>query len=162
VQLLLADLVIVRGTSPFDRVIEDVEHSPYSHVVGYVGGGLVIQAEGCKPTGYASLSFFAGQPVFRCALLAEGQRRQIVDWVTDRIGSHYAYGLLLWEWARYALHVVLPWWIEQRKYICSTLWADAYRAAGMNLCPGIRFPSPADLAQSLLLAQVGTVPKNIA
>ena len=159
-QLLPADLVIVRGTSPIDRMIEDVEHSPYSHVAGYVGGGLVIQAEGCKPTGYAPLAFFAGQPVFRCALLTDGQRRQIVDWVTDRIGSHYDYRLLLWEWLRYVLHVMLPWCVERRKYICSTLWADAYRTAGIDPCPGIRFPSPADLAESLLLVQVGTVTKN--
>jgi len=152
------DLILVRGNDLLDRAIERVEHSPYSHVAGYVGDGLIIQAEGFRRTDYGALSFYGGQGVFTCPGLTDEQRRRIVAYVEAQVGTHYDYLCLAWELARYALHLALPRWVERERFLCSTLWADAYLSAGVDLCPGVWFPSPADLAQSPLLEQVGTVP----
>ncbi|GMA55480.1 hypothetical protein GCM10025857_68370 [Alicyclobacillus contaminans] len=49
---------------------------------------------------------------------------------------------------------MLPW-RERHTVICSTLAADAYRVAGVELCPKVRYPAPADVAESQLLRKVG-------
>lgn len=41
-QLKPADLILVRGTGLISHAIEDVEHSPYSHVAIYVKDGSSV------------------------------------------------------------------------------------------------------------------------
>lgn len=40
----IADLIFVRGTGPISRAIEEIEHSPYSHVAGVVKENELIEA----------------------------------------------------------------------------------------------------------------------
>lgn len=82
----------------------------------------------------------------------------MVNLVTKEVGGHYAFLLLFWEWVRYSFRVCIPWYDPGPNRICSTLWVvNAYRAVGIDLCPGIKFPSPADVAQSRLLRKIGTL-----
>ena len=94
--------------------------------------------------------------IFTCDTLTEKERMDIAKYVRSQIGTTYDFLLLFLEAIRYTFHVMLPY-KEYNNYICSTLWADAYKSTGVDLCPGIKYPSPEDLSQSKLLRKVGTV-----
>jgi hypothetical protein len=151
----LADLILVRGDGIVSRVIEGIIHSPYSHVAGIVKPNELIEAQGLRKVGYQALDFYAGQyDVYTCDTLTDEQRAQIVDYVTRAVDYHYDYILVAVEFVRYVFHIMLPYREPFSARICSTLWADAYRSVGVDLCPGIRYPSPADIAQSKLLRKI--------
>lgn len=152
----LGDLIFVRGDAPIPKIIEEITDSPYYHVAGLVKENELIEANGFRKTGYAGLDYYWGHAdVYTCDSLTDEQRQKIVEYVTAFVGSRYDYPLIVWEAARYLLRWVWPY-KEGKSRICSTLWADAYREVGVELCPGIRYPSPADLAQSKLLRKVGS------
>lgn len=158
VELKLGDLILERGTGPISEAIEQISHSPYSHVAGYVKDNELIEANGFRRIGYQVLDFYIGRvDVFRCSGLTDGLRSQIVDYAKNEIGGHYDYFLLGWEYLRYVFHLILPYKEPTATRICSTLWSDAYRSVGIDLCPGIKFPSPGDLAESRLLQKIGSI-----
>jgi uncharacterized protein YycO len=154
-ELKPGDLVLVKGTDFIAKAIEDVTHSPYSHVAGIVAPGQLVEAQGFRKVGYQDLGAYVGQAdVYTCDKLTDQQRTIITSYVKDKIGNRYDYILIGIELIRYTLHIVLPY-SEHNTRICSTLWADAYTAAGTTLCPGIRYPSPGDIAYSRALRLVG-------
>lgn len=153
---LRGDLLFVRGKSLLDQPIIAVTHSQYTHVAGYIKPDQLVEAQGFRKTGYQSPDFYAGQSdIYRYRQLTTEQWIALSRFIQQEIGSRYDYLLLGWELIRVGLGVALPYFRNRRK-ICSTLWADAYRAAGIDLCPGIRYPTPGELANSALLEQVGS------
>jgi len=158
VQFLPADLIIVHGHSFVDLLIEDISKSKYSHVAGIVNDAQIIEAEGFKKISYAPLSKYLNQncDLFTCNILTSQQRNDIVKYVTNQLDCRYDYLLLLWEMVRFEFHCQFPY-VEHKKFICSTLWADAYRSVGVDLTPTLRYPSPGELAQSKLLRKVCTL-----
>ena len=154
--LKLGDIILVRGTGLISEAIEHAEHSPYSHTAGYVGGEMLIEANGFKKTGYQAIGAYSGcADVFRCVIPVD--RKRIVDHAKWAVGGRYDFPLLLVELIRYAFGIMLPYREPKRSRICSVLWAGIYRDIGIDLCPGIRYPSPGDLAQSKLLRKVGSL-----
>lgn len=152
-----ADLVLVRGATTIPVAIERITHSPYSHVAGITKPNTLVEAQAFHRTGEQRLLTYKGcADIYRCPMLTDVQRRHIVAYVEREIGTRYDYALIAWELLRYALNVVLPY-IETESYICSTLWADAYKSAGVDLCPGVKYASPADIAHSKLLVNVGAL-----
>lgn len=148
------DLVFVRGTDWIGRVVEEVTQSPYCHVAGVVKENELIEANAFRKTGDVGLDFYRGRSdVYICDILTDEQRQKIVEYVSAFVGTHYDYLLLFWEWARFKLKWVWPY-KEKHSRICSTLWADAYREAGVDLCPGIIYPTPGDLSKSPFLRKV--------
>ena len=151
-----SDIVLVRGTGPISTGIEIVTNSPYSHVAGLVRPGELIEANGFRKTGYQAVDCYDDQAdVFRCDVATDEQRDKIVEYVTKEVGEHYSYLLLTWEFVRYKTGIQPPFDPGPNR-ICSTLWANAYRKAGIDLCPGIKYPSPGDLGQSKLLRKIGS------
>lgn len=149
------DLIFIRGTGLVVQPIKLVTRSCYSHVVGYVKDDLFIGVQDFKRTRYEKLSHYEGlSDVYTCPTLSPFQRAIILAFAKAELGSRYDRVLLAWQAARYLLGITLPY-PENRKRICSTLWADAYRAAGVDLAPGVKYPSPADLMKSPLLQQIG-------
>lgn len=152
-----ADLVFVHSSALLPELIEDVTGCKYYHVAGLARQNELIEAESFRKTGYRALDVYDGQAdVFRCESLTSLQRQHIVQYAEEEIGTHYDYLLIVWEGIRYVLHILLPFY-EGNRRICSTLWADAYRSAGVELCPGIAFPSAADLAVSERLRCIGSL-----
>ena len=153
-----ADLILVRGTGWISGAIEDVEHSPYSHVAGAINNFELIEAEGLEKTGYVLVRKYAGQAdVFRCESLTTDQRANILHTAKWSVGQRYDYFLLVVEWIRYWFGVIVPYREPPNMRICSTLWAGIYQGQGIDLCPGIRYPTPADVSQSKLLRKVGSI-----
>jgi uncharacterized protein YycO len=156
-ELLAGDLIFAKGTGWESYAIEKFMHSPYSHVAGVVNNKQVIEAMNFKKTGYQSIAYYAGySDVYRCDSLSDSQRQQIMKYATDNVGSRYDYLLVLWEILRYALQKAIPYF-KTKRVICSTLWADAYLAAGVDLCPDTKYPTPGDLANSKRLRKIGSL-----
>lgn len=153
-QIHPGDIILVRGSTWEDRMIKFVTHSGYTHVAGVVKPRKIIDILPFSLAGYKEIGLYAGRAdVFTCDVLTEEQRRKIVNYITGKVGSHYNYFLVLWQISRYWLHWSWPYQPGDGS-LCSTLWTDAYREAGVNLCPDIPFPSPGDLANSKLLRKV--------
>ena len=163
-ELRIGDLFLVDGSGLISKAIEDVEYGRrkvarrYSHVAGYIGNGQLIEAEGFRKTGYAPASKYAGcADVFRCVSLTREQQKQILRLALWRVGGQYDYLLLGMEFIRCAFGIVIPYREPPNARICSTLWAvGIYRNIGIDLCPGIRWPTPKDVAESKLLAKIGS------
>ena len=156
-ELKLGDIILVRGKGLISDAIELAEHSKYSHTASYVGDDKLIEAQGYRRTGYRSLDAYKGMAdVYRCNL-SRMQREKIIELAKWAVGGFYDFPLLFVELIRYAFGVLLPYKEPPNTRICSTLWAGIYRDAGIDLCPSIKYPSPADLAQSKLLRKVGSL-----
>lgn len=148
------DLILVRGADWLGREIEAVSHSPYSHVAGLTPDGRLIEAQGFRRTGYQALAAYSGAyDVFTCDMASEEHRRGVQAFVESKIGTHYSYLLIGWELLHYVAHLDLPF-EERQRFLCSTLWVQAYRSVGIDLCPGLRYPSPGDIALSPLLRKL--------
>jgi uncharacterized protein YycO len=151
-----ADLILVRGTGWISKAIEDVEHSPYSHVGIVIKPNEIIEAEGFRRTGYNGLDAYRGMAdVYTCDEATDQQRQQIVDYLIKKVGTHYCYRLLAWEYIRYKTGIQLPFDPGPYNRICSYLATDAYTKNGLNLWPRIRFPTPGDVPGPLRL--VGSI-----
>lgn len=151
------DLIFVRGDSWIDHEIESISHSPYSHCAGFIGNNELVEAQGFRRTGFQSPSVYKGESdIFTCDTLTDEQRAEIVKYVTAQVGGFYDYLLIGWEALRYIFHWMIPFAEPFHSRICSTLWSDAYRKVGVDLCPGIKLPTPGDLASSKLLRKIGS------
>jgi len=151
----IGDIGLDKGIGWISKTIEDFEHSQYSHATAYVGDGILIEADGFDPTGDAPITKYKNQlDIYTCESLTEVQREGIKDFLQGQIGTRYDFLLLIIEAIRYSMHIVLPYKEPFKSHICSTLVADAYKAVGVDLCQGIRYPSPADLSQSKLLKKI--------
>ncbi|UUZ80622.1 hypothetical protein LJK88_38180 [Paenibacillus sp. P26] len=152
------DLVLIRGVTLIGDTIEFITHSPYSHLAGVVNPQQLFEAQGFRRAGYQSLIFYAGRgDVYTCDELTDCQRRRIVVAAERHAGAAYSYLLLGWELIRYVFGLTLFAPRDWHPIICSTLWARAYQAAGVDLCPGTRFPTPADIAASPKLRKISSL-----
>lgn len=151
-----ADLIFIRSKRWIDFPIKLVTQSQYTHVAGYVDSNNLIEAQGLRKTGYVTPDTYLDvSDVYRDPTLSLQQREQIVTFAKREIGSQYDYVLIGWEALRLVFGTVLPYAKNNRR-ICSTLWADAYKSAGVDLCPYHSYPTPSDLVKSPHLRKIGT------
>jgi hypothetical protein len=156
IELLPGDLILVKGNGWIDKEIELISNSPYSHLAGFVKDNELIEANGLRKTGYQPIHTYSGiADVYRCPNLRDDQLAIIMKYVNREIGGRYDYLLILWEAIRYLTHILLPY-KETKSRICSTLWSDAYLAAGIDLC-GVKYPSPGDISKSNKLVKIGSI-----
>ena len=157
-KLKSCDLILVKGSKDnfISREIEEITNSPYSHVAGYIGRNEVVEAEGFEKTGKVQLNKYNKNDydIYRCDNLTEDKRDKIIGYINGQIGSRYDYFLLVVEFFRYVLHKALPYKEPFGSHICSQLWSEAFKSVGIDLCPNIKFPSPADISQSKLLKKI--------
>ncbi|GAB6156569.1 hypothetical protein JCM17380_53220 [Desulfosporosinus burensis] len=148
------DILLISGNTLVDKIIKLVTRSPYSHVVGVVNPNQVVEILPLSTARFKKIQDYTGRAdVFTCERLSNDDRRKIVDYVTGKIGASYDYYLIIWEASRYLFNWVWPY-DNKDSSICSTLWSEAYRKAGIDLCPDVKFPVPGDLAKSRYLHKV--------
>lgn len=152
--ILPGDLLLVRGNTWVDGIIRKITRSKYSHVAGVFNQEDAVEILPFNKTGFKKLLLYTGRAdIYTCKDLTNEQRRKILKYVLNKVGTKYAYNLILWEASRYLLH--WKWrYKSHNNCLCSTLWAEAYRNAGIDLCPNILYPSPRDLEESTLLEKV--------
>ena len=148
------DILLISGNTLVDKIIKLVTRSPYSHVVGVVNPNQVVEILPLSTARFKKIQDYTGRAdVFTCERLSNDDRRKIVDYVTGKIGASYDYYLIIWEASRYLFNWVWPY-DNKDSSLCSTLWSEAYRKAGIDLCPDVKFPVPGDLAKSSYLHKV--------
>lgn len=154
-----ADLIFVRGKGLSDRVIENITHSPYSHVAGIVKDNELVESQFPGGVRYQALDAYDGYAdIYTCDALSDEQRQGIVAYVLSKLGARYSLEEIGWELVHFALHFDLPSPDDGTCEDCSQLWSDAYLSVGVDLCPGgpaIR--APGDLAKSPLLRMVASI-----
>lgn len=152
-ELKPCDLILVRGKGFLNEEIKEITHSTYSHVAGVVLGNMIVEAQGFSKVRVQSLEAYAGSyDVYRYEGLTNEQALNILKYVRKQVGKRYSYLLFLWEFFHYAFGLKIP--NLGKQLICSTLWTRTFKKAGIKLCPGIRYPSPAEIAKSKLLRKV--------
>ena len=151
------DIILVKGTGIISELIEDVSKGQYSHTAIYINKNIIVEAEGFEKTGYVNIDKYKGHAdVYRFDKLTDKEQLRIVMYLRKQLGTHYDYLLLFWEFLRYRLHILLPY-KEFHNHICSTLARDAYKSIRLELCPGIKYPSPSEIGKSKLLIKVGSI-----
>jgi hypothetical protein len=154
-----ADLIFIRGTEGIAGPIKWLTQSPYTHIAGLVDEGQIFESQAGRRAGFESVETYKGvADVYRCPLVTEEQRREIINAVLQWAGSGYDYLRFGSLACRQILGAVIPMpvYSSRTRHICTTLWVDAYRAAGIDLCPGVAHPTPGELAQSPLLEFAGS------
>jgi uncharacterized protein YycO len=148
------DILLVRGHTWIDKIIRRITKSTYSHVAGVINFNEAVEILPFQRTGFRKLKSYAGRAdIFTYKSLTYEQRKKILDFVLTKIGTQYDYKLILWEASRYLLHWKWPY-KAHNACLCSTLWVEAYRNAGIDLCPNILYPSPGDLENSSKLQKI--------
>lgn len=151
------DLIFIRGTQGIAGPIKKLTRSPYTHIAGVVLDDTLIESQGMRRTGYQAVDTYRGvSDVYTCASLSMHQRNEVIKFVTGQMGTKYDYLLIGWLAVRLIFGDIIPFRASSKRQICTTLWADAYKAAGVELCPGIEHPTPGELAQSKYLKYVGS------
>lgn len=150
------DLIFIRGTEGIAGTIKRLTNSPYTHMAGFATYHEIIESQALRRTGWDTASRYLDvADLYVCDTLSSDQRLAIVRYVIRQIGTGYDYLLI----GRLGLQLMMGRESLRHnprgKYICSTLWADAYQAAGIELCPGNPYPTPADVAASPHLRYVG-------
>lgn len=148
------DILLISGNTLVDKIIKLVTRSPYSHVVGVVNPNQVVEILPLSTVRLKKIQDYTGRAdVFTCERLSNDDRRKIISFVMGKIGASYDYDLIIWEASRYLFNWVWPY-DNKDSSLCSTLWSEAYRKAGIDLCPDVKFPVPGDLAKSRYLHKV--------
>lgn len=149
------DVLLIRGDTWIDKIIRIITGSPYTHVAGVVNSDEAIEILPFKTVRFRKLSSYTGRTdVYAYSDLTDEQRKKIVEQVINKVGTKYDYKLIFWEASRYLLHWKWPYQAGNNCCLCSTLWAEAYRKAGVDLCPDILYPSPGDLGNSAILQKI--------
>ncbi|QSO46900.1 C40 family peptidase [Alicyclobacillus mengziensis] len=151
------DLIFIRGTEGMAGPIKKVTRSPYTHIAGIVLDGHVLESQALRRTGHLTLETYKGvSDVYTCPVLSMEQRHEIVQAATKWLGAKYDYLLFGFLAFKHLLRLDVPVYGGKKRQICTTLWTDAYRSVGIELCPGIEYPTPGELAESALLRKVGS------
>lgn len=158
IELLPADIILVKGDNWFEKEIETITHSKYNHCAGVSLDGRLIEAQGGRKTGYVDISAYEGQAdVYRIIDLNDKQREQVVRDVMKQIGNGYDYFAIAWELARYEFHIELPFVELGHTSICSTLWViEGFRKNSIRVCDWIKYPSPGDIAIEKKFKYIGS------
>lgn len=140
------DLVLIRGATFFGELIEWAENGEYAHVALYAGNGQILEANGHRRTGYAPLSKYAGEYDIGRIEATDAQRMQALAYAESKIGTRYAWGLIVSIVLKLVFHINRPYQ-SKTAFICSSYVVEAWRSAGKLLTRADK-PTPQDLAES--------------
>lgn len=61
-----------------------------------MGNDQLIEAQGLKRTGFVPLLTYKGMTdIFICDEVTNEQRQKIVDYLTEKVGTHYSYSWVI-------------------------------------------------------------------
>ncbi|WP_313330254.1 papain-like cysteine protease family protein [Sphingobium yanoikuyae] len=177
--LEIGDLIVSTTTQAPSIAIRRIG-SPVSHIMLYVGGGMVVEAVGegvvHRPLADALAHSYVGV-AFRHPAITPDQALQVRDYVGLQIGKPYDYELIVAH-ARFQLGRMvcdqLPAAMQDRcrsivgpvdigrgndsRFICSSLVAEAFASVGLPLLPiPPRGATPGDIAMNANLIYLGHV-----
>ena len=131
------DILLIRGTNFWDRVVERVTQSPYGHCAMLVDPGVLIESLNRQGVRLTPVSTYTGD-WYRAADAPPGTPAAAIRAAVSRIGQPYGWGEAAHDWNRLLRGKLSP-------VDCSGLIAWAYREAGYPLTRR-PYPTPGDLA----------------
>jgi cell wall-associated NlpC family hydrolase len=131
------DILLIRGTNFWDRVVERVTQSPYGHCAMLVDPGVLIESLNRQGVRLTPVSTYTGD-WYRAADALPGTQAAAIRAAVSRIGQPYGWGEAAHDWNRLLRGKLSP-------VDCSGLIAWAYREAGYPLTRR-PYPTPGDLA----------------
>ena len=177
--LKIADIIVSTTTEAPSIAIRRIG-SPVSHVMLYVGGGMVVEAIGegvVQRTLVDALAHSYVGVAFRHPSITADLELQVRDFVGQRIGASYDYDLIVAH-ARFQLGRMICQQLPESqrdrcmslvgpvdigrgndgRFICSSVVAEAFQNAGVPLMPiPARATNPGDIALSSNLVYLGHV-----
>jgi len=140
------DILLIRGTNFWDRVVERVTQSPYGHCAMLVDPGVLIESLNRQGVRLTPVSTYTGD-WYRAADAPPGTQAAAIRAAVSRIGQPYGWGEAAHDWNRLLFGKRSPG-------DCSGLIAWAYREAGYPLTRR-PYPTPGDLAWCETLTPLG-------
>jgi len=152
-ELMPCDILLIKGKGNgiISETICEVENSIYSHsaILTDAKNGTIIEA-GWYDVRYNNLEEYKGRiDVYRCLELNGFQRERIINYLVKQIGEKYDYKLILWEYIRLKLNIILPYF-NTNSIICSELISDSFRSINIDLTPNIKYPTPSEISEGKL------------
>jgi cell wall-associated NlpC family hydrolase len=140
------DILLIRATNFWGRVVERVTHSPYGHCAMLVDPGILIESINRDGVRLTPVSTYTGD-WYRAADAPPGTQAAAIRAAVSRIGQPYGWGEAAHDWNRLLFGKLSP-------VDCSGLIAWAYREAGYPLTRR-PYPTPGDLAWCETLTPLG-------
>jgi cell wall-associated NlpC family hydrolase len=142
----IGDIVLVKGPGIISEAIEWAENGAYSHVCMYAGNGKVIEAQGARPIGYRSLSFYEGHYDIGYVNATREQRLRTLHSAESKIGQKYGWGLIFVLFLKLVLHINRPY-NKHMGLVCSNFVVDAWKDGGVIITKDDK-PTPQTVADS--------------
>lgn len=155
------DILLVRGNSFWERIIEWGTSSPYSHAamqIPWQHGCELIESKEFRGIRVVPRYLYARADWFRVGC-TEKQRKRAWAAALSRLGDPYGWAEVAHDWNRPLAGLALAKRTHLRAVDCSMLVVWAYRQAGVNLT-NRPYPTPADLAWSPLLTPLASTPSS--
>lgn len=144
------DVLLARGVSPWERLIEYATSSPYSHAAMLTPtGDLLVEAKDFAGVRTVPVDTYPNADWFRVKCSPQ-KRLRAAGWALSRVGQSYGWNEVLHDWNRPLVGLEIARRTELRKVDCSGLVVYAYGKAGVTLTRR-PFPTPADLSWSVAL-----------
>lgn len=155
--LMPCDILLIKGEGRgfIPETICDIQNSIYSHSAIIVKNETIIEA-GWFNVKFNNLDYYKGRiDIYRCLELNNLLREKIIYYLIKQLGKRYDYKMLIWEFIRLKLNIILPYF-NTNSVICSELISDGFRSINIDLTPNIKYPSPSDLSNSSL-CMIGSI-----
>lgn len=139
------DILLVRTATLWGWLIRLVTRSEWSHVALYIGDGMIAEIDAFQGAHVSPLAYDRYQ-VLRHPAMTEEQAAVAVAWCRGQVGAMYDWGVIVEIGLRivYGLHACID---SGRRYICTELVLEAYRAADIDLAPGCDALTPGEFSE---------------
>jgi len=144
------DVLLVRDPYPWSAVIRWVTHAPVDHAALVTGGSLVEDRFFTGVRRRRAGEYVLTGDAYRVTSGSPAQGLAAARWAQSQVGQPYG-------WVAALRGGIADWW-RRRVGIapadCSLLVARAWRAAGVDLTPGVADPTPGDLLRGHRLVRI--------
>jgi uncharacterized protein YycO len=154
----VGDVILTHNTeNPLSIFIADITNSKYSHVVMYVGNGLIAESSVYGTVIVPLEKYFKGKhdiAIMRHLFVTPEERKELVQSALRIMGKRYGYLQLFWYlFIRLIGKSESPKWqldLEPNAMVCSEAIAVVYKELGYDIKPGFETAGvePVDFWQS--------------
>lgn len=135
--------------------IEDITHSPYSHVALCISDTEVIEAIFPDGVHETSITKYEGKADIYTPLAVPYDITSAITKSISFLGERYDDLLIIYEFFKDEIDLRFSYHEKRHKdLICSTCIRDSF-LPNINLTPGIKYPTPGDLSKSTVLQLKG-------
>ena len=148
--LVIGDILLVRGQNWVSRAIHRFTDSQYSHACCYIGNELLVESA----VGGVQINHLSKYPEYTVVRHIDPDKKLLqraVDIMIMNVGKKYDYSGLIGIALKILFNKKRNWFDRKDRYWCSELVADAYLQSGLvlDVCENTYDTSPADLKRDM-------------